>query len=169
MNLLFRLLFILLFSGYRKPVSVMGPCRTPFRCWPTDLDVLKHMNNGKYFSLMDLARMDFMARAGLTKAVLKRGWYPVVVAETARFRKSIELFDRFEIHTRVIGWDEKAILIQQTFFKGDTVMCEAVVRGRFLKKSGGSVGIDELLEGLNIRDEMPEMEPWIKEWNQQQQ
>ena len=39
-------------------MSVLGLCLTPFRCWFTDLDVLRHMNNGKYFSIMDLARVD---------------------------------------------------------------------------------------------------------------
>jgi hypothetical protein len=67
MNLIFRLIFTLLLSKARGPVSVLGPCLTPFRCWFTDLDILRHMNNGKYFSIMDLARVDLMIRAGLYK------------------------------------------------------------------------------------------------------
>lgn len=169
MNLYFRLLFILLFSRYRESVLSLGPCRTTFRCWPTDLDILRHMNNGKYFSLMDLARVDLMERAGLSKKMSERGWYPVVVAETAIFKKSLKLFNRFEIETKIIGWDKKAVLIKHTFFQKEKIMCEAVVRGRFLRKSGGSVNVDELLEAFDITSDEPRIEPWISDWNQNQQ
>ena len=169
MNLYFRLFCILIVSRYRKKVEPFGPCRTPFRCWFTDLDILRHMNNGKYFSLMDLARIDLMKRAGLTSKLAQKGWYPVVVAETACFKKSIKLFDRFEVETKVVGWDEKAILIHQVFFRGGEIMCEAVVRGRFLRKAGGSVSVSDLLDELSIEDKKPEVESWIEEWNRGQQ
>lgn len=168
MNLLFRLLLVTLFSRFRKPVGVLGPCVTPFRCLPTDLDVLRHMNNGLYFSLMDLARVDLMTRAGLLKKISSAGWYPVVVAETMRFRKSIEPFESFVIETRVLGWDEKAFLLGQRFMKGDVVKAEAVVRARFLKKSGGSVAPEEILRLAEVSGESPALEAWVREWNRQQ-
>ena len=117
MNLFFRLLWTLLAARFRSPVSLMGPCTTPFRCLPTDLDVLRHMNNGVYLSLMDLARVDLINRAGLAKKITAQNWYPVVVAETIRFRKSLELFDVFTIETKIVGWDEKAFLLEQKFFR----------------------------------------------------
>ena len=168
MNLYFRLLFTLLAGRLRSSTTTMGPCQTPFRCWFSDLDVLRHMNNGKYFSLMDLARVDHMTRSGLTKEFSRRGWFPVVVAETIRFHKSIKLFERFCIESEVIGWDEKAILMQQTFLKGGEVCSQAIVRARFLKTSGGSVTIDELLIATKITHSSPKLEPWVEQWNSQQ-
>ncbi len=168
MNLIFRLIWTFLVSRFRSRVSVLGPCQTPFRCLPTDLDVLRHMNNGKYLSLMDLARVDLMSRAGLAQPISKKGWYPVVVAETIRFRKSLELFDAFVIDTSVIGWDEKAFLLEQKFLRKKTCIAEAVVRARFLKKSGGSVMPQEILALIDYKEPSPHLPAWVKEWNSQQ-
>jgi YbgC/YbaW family acyl-CoA thioester hydrolase len=168
MNLFFRLFWTLFVSRFRSPVSIMGPCSTPFRCLPTDLDVLRHMNNGVYLSLMDLARVDLMNRAGLAKKVAAKNWYPVVVAETIRFKKSLQLFDAFRIETRIVGWDEKAFLLEQKFFRKSVCMAEAVVRARFLKKSGGSVSPQEFFTAMKITPPAVETPPWVSEWNQNQ-
>lgn len=168
MNLIFRLFWTMLAARFRSPVSILGPCHTPFRCLPTDLDVLRHMNNGKYFSLMDLARVDLMNRANLAKKISSKGWYPVVVAETIRFRKSLELFDAFEIETSVIGWDEKAFLLEQKFMRKKTCIAEAIVRARFLKKTGGSVSPEEILHLINYQKSSPHLPAWVKDWNHQQ-
>lgn len=63
--------------------------RSRFRVWPTDLDVLRHMNNGKYLSLMDVARFDLMQRTGTWRVFQEEGWYPVVVNQTISYRKSL--------------------------------------------------------------------------------
>ena len=117
---------------------------------------------------MDLARVDLMNRAGLAKQVAAHNWYPVVVAETIRFRKSLELFDAFTIETRIVGWDEKAFLLEQKFFRRGVCMAEAVVRARFLKKAGGSVSTEDFLKLTQIKQTTPELPQWIKEWNQNQ-
>lgn len=143
----------------------MGPCLTPFRCVPTDLDVLQHMNNGQYLSIMDLARVDLMIRAGIASKISDLGYYPVVVAETIRFRKSIQLFNRFYIETKVIGWDEKAFILQQTFILKNQPIADAVVRARFLKKSGGSVLPAEILKLAGVSMDSPQLPGWINDWN----
>jgi len=87
-----RLLILLMVSPFRKSVLPTGPCVTPFHVWPNDLDVFMHMNNGAYLTIMDLARTDMMMRSGLVKKAAKRRWYPVVAAETIRFKRSLKLF-----------------------------------------------------------------------------
>ena len=144
-NLLLRLLWLAVAGGLRRAVAVLGPCRTPFRVWPTDLDVLRHVNNGVYFSIMDVARVDLMRRAGLWKPILARGWYPVAVAEMIQFRRSLTLFQSFEIVTRVLAWDERAFLIEQRFERARETVALAYVRARFLAKGGGRVAPADLL------------------------
>jgi acyl-CoA thioesterase FadM len=144
-NLLLRLLWLAVAGGLRRAVPVLGPCRTPFRVWPTDLDVLRHVNNGVYFSIMDVARVDLMRRAGLWKPILARGWYPVAVAETIQFRRALTLFQRFDIVTRVLAWDDKAFLIEQRFERAGATVAVAYVRARFLARSGDRVAPTDLL------------------------
>jgi len=168
MNLFLRLIWISLFSKFRSKCSVLGPCHTPFICIPSDLDVLRHMNNGRYFSILDLARVDLMIRAGLADRISKNGWYPVVVAETIRFNKSIKTFERFNVETTVLGWDEKAFILQQRFMKNENYVADAVIRARFLKKSGGSVAPSLILELAGVSQESPKLPDWVHSWNQQQ-
>ena len=165
MNLFFRLLWQALAARHRAPVPVLGPCRTPFRVLPTDLDVLRHVNNGVYLSLMDVARVDLMQRAGLAGPLRARGWYPVVVAESIQFRRSLGLFQRFEIETRVLGWDEKAFVVEQTFFRGDEAIAVALVRARFLARGGGSVAPDTIVRLVNPDTPQPQMSPAVAQWN----
>jgi acyl-CoA thioesterase FadM len=167
-NLFFRLFWLTLFSRFRTTVPVLGPCLTPFRCLPTDLDVLRHMNNGRYFSIMDLARVDLLIRSKIAAQISRNGWYPVVVAETIRFRKSLKLFARFQVETTVVGWDERAFILQQKFWTGDTCMAAAVVRARVLKKTGGSVLPSEVLALAGVTAESNALSGWIRDWNQQQ-
>ena len=44
-----------------------------------------------------------LVRSGIWSIVNKRGWYPVVVAETISFRKSLTLWQRFDVESRVLG------------------------------------------------------------------
>ena len=168
MNLFLRLIWLAIAGRFRRRVGVLGPSHTPFRVLPTDLDVLRHMNNGVYFSLMDLARVDLLTRAGLSKRIASRGWYPVVVAETIQFRRSLKLFDSFSIETRVLGWDEKAFVLEQRFLRGTEAVAAALVRARFLSREGGTVTPAEV---LTVRDEVPDPGPmpeYAAQWNASQ-
>jgi acyl-CoA thioesterase FadM len=135
---------------------------------PTDLDILRHMNNGVYFSILDLARIDLMQRSGVAKQIAERGWYPVVVSETIQFRKSLQLFDRFVVETVILGWDDKAFLLEQTFIRKNEAVASAIIRARFLKRSGGSVLPTELLALTGVATDSPELPEWVARWNADQ-
>lgn len=168
MNLLFRLFWTWLAQRWRAPVAPLGPCETPFRVLPTDLDVLMHVNNGVYLSMMDVARVDLMYRAGLMGKLSAKRWYPVVVAETIQFRKSLQLMDRFTITTTVVGWDEKAMLLQQHFIRRGEVIASAVVRSRFLVRGGGAVDPAELAALAGVSGASPTLSEAVARWNADQ-
>jgi acyl-CoA thioesterase FadM len=128
------------------------------------------VNNGVYLSMLDVARVDLMLRSGMAAALRKHKIYPVVAAETIRFRRSLQLFQAFEVETSVLGWDEKAIIIQHHFLRRGELVADAVVRARFLRRQGGPVGSRELLELLDVparTGPSPELPPWVDAWNRQ--
>jgi len=168
MNRLLRLLWLMWRSPRRSKVSAFGPCLTPFRVWFTDLDPLMHMNNGIYLCIMDLARLDLMIRSGLWRILNAEQWYPVVAAETIQFRRSLNLFQRFSISTRVLGWDEKAIVIEQRFMRGEEVVAHALVRARLLRRSGGNVAPRELALAAGLDPDSPPLEGHAARWNAEQ-
>jgi len=91
------------------------------------------MNNGKYGSLQDLGRYDLMLRSGTWKRLRKLRWYPVVVAETMTFRKSLSPWQKFEIETQLAGWDKDGFLVDQRFTVAGEIYYQSWVRVRFLK------------------------------------
>ena len=166
MNLFLRLLWLSLTARWRPACAVLGPCITPFRVCPSDLDVLRHVNNGVYLSLCDLARLDQMRRSGLWPKLRSRGLYPVIAAETILFRKSLRLGERFRIQTRVLGWDERVFFIEHRFWRHrDELICAAIVSARFLRSTGGGVPPAEIVTLAGLDPASPALPEWVARWS----
>lgn len=171
MNLWFRLLRLLVihrWPGGPEPCPVLGPCRTRFRVGPTDLDLFGHVNNGKYFSLLDLGRIDLLARSGLLAELRQRGWYPVVTAETMQFYRPLRWLQPFVIETTILGWDKRSFIVRQTVLRpieeGDEqIITDAIVRGMILKPSGRAESA-EVLRLVGHTDDPPPLPAWVAEW-----
>jgi acyl-CoA thioesterase FadM len=113
MNLWLRLLHLVLTSIRRPRLDPrFDVSRLRFRVWPHDLDLSLHMNNGRYWTLMDLGRTDLMIRAGLWRAILRHGWTPVISAGKIRFRRELRLFQRFRLETRIVAWSDADVVIE---------------------------------------------------------
>ena len=165
MNLFFRLFLILIKSPFKKKVDFLETCETKFIALPSDLDLNFHMNNGIYFSLMDLGRLDFVFRSGFLKKLFKKGMYPLVASQMIRYNKSINLFARFKIRTSTIGWDDKFFYLKQEFiFQTDQTIAVAVVKARFKSKKTGGVKPSDFAIMCNIDPISPTMPNWIEEW-----
>lgn len=82
---------------------------------PHDLDFLLHMNNSRYLREADFARLSCFTRSGLFGAIHGLGAGMVMAACTVRYRRSLRLFQAFEIRTRLICWDDKAFYVEQRF------------------------------------------------------
>jgi acyl-CoA thioesterase FadM len=113
MNLWLRLLHLILSSYWRPRINPVGEVsRLRFRVWPHDLDLSMHLNNGRYWTLMDLGRTDLMIRSGLWRTILKNRWLPVVSAGKIRFRRELRLFRPFVLETRIVAWTDTSIIIE---------------------------------------------------------
>ena len=133
------------------------------RVWPNDLDFNLHMNNGRYLTLMDLGRIDLMVRSGSLKVFRRRRWMPVVAAQTITFRRSLKLFQRFDLHTRVVCWDDDFVYMEQTFTVGGRIAALALVRAA-LVEAGRRLSSAEVLEAVGIHRRSPVMPSGIKSW-----
>jgi acyl-CoA thioesterase FadM len=136
MHLLLRTLMLLVTSRRRPPLSLWGTSSLKLRVLPTDIDIALHVNNGMYFSLMDLGRFDLMVRAGMWDRMRARGWSPVVNLETITFRRSLTLWQAYTIETKIIGFDEKAIFFEQRMVAGGEIYARAYLATRLVSKSG---------------------------------
>ncbi|MFO7688955.1 MAG: thioesterase family protein [Cryobacterium sp.] len=170
MHMFFRTLLHVLLSRFGPRLGHFDVARTKFITLPTDQDILRHMNNGVYLSIMDIARFDMLHRTGVWALFRARGWYPVVVAETISFRKSLTLGQRFTVESRILGFDDKAVYVEQRFVRPDAagkpeIYAQGFIRGRFLKRTGGIVSITELLAALDVAPDQVTVPPWLLEWS----
>jgi YbgC/YbaW family acyl-CoA thioester hydrolase len=164
-NLLFRLLKTLfLWMVFPRRLGILGESVVRYRVWPNDLDTNLHVNNGRYLTLMDLGRLDLLLRNGAVRHVLARKWYPVLASCHIRFRRPLNLFQRFEIRTRIVTWDEKWIYMEQRMLRNGGLVVHAYLKGVFVARAGGSVPITRLLELMGIAQAAPAMPPAMAAW-----
>ena len=169
MNLWLRLLLVVL-AALRGPRihPVAEASRLSLMVLPNDLDVSLHMNNGRYWTLMDLGRTDLMIRSGLLSAIRRHGWAPIVSAGKIRFRRELRLWRRFRLETRIVAWSEAWVVIEHRFVTrgrdgGEILSAVALVRaGLYDRRAKAFVPVARLLAEVGIPETAaPAMTPEV--------
>lgn len=169
MNLWLRLLWLVASARFRGALAVpFDVSRVPFRVWFHDLDTSLHMNNGRYWTLMDLGRTDLMLRGGLWRAVVKHGWTPVISAGKIRFRRELRFFKPFTLETRVLCWAETWLVMEHRLVskgaKGqDITNAVALVRaGLYDRNAREFVAIQRMMDEMRVTATSPEPSPEVQ-------
>ncbi|QCB93391.1 acyl-CoA thioesterase [Cellulomonas shaoxiangyii] len=139
-------------SRPRRPVpgrAVLDPSVTRLRVRASDLDLYRHVNNGVYLQMMDVARTHYLADLGAFGLLTERGWYPVVAASTVTYRRSLTWRQQFTITTRVLGWDPRVVYLEQVFARGEQHVARGWVAGRFLSRRGDRVPAPDVVALLD--------------------
>ena len=158
MNLILRMIRVVLVACFRRRIDLLDESRVRFIVWPNDLDLNIHMNNGRYLSIMDLGRFDLIVRSGLFRTILKNRWSPVAGAVAIRYRASLKPFQRYELISRLVCWDDKWTYIEQRFERRGRVIAVAYVKALFRDK-GGSLPSKALLDAIGLSRPSPAMPP----------
>jgi acyl-CoA thioesterase FadM len=163
MNLYLRL-FLLLFKLIRLPrKGVFEESRVTFRVLPTDCDVNLHMNNGRYLSFMDLGRVHLVTQMGLLRIIIRKRWRAALGAAEINFIRAIAPFQKFDLITRLVTWDDKWAYMEQRF-EADGVLCaHAFVKGLFLD-GRGRVESATVVAELGLTDAPPPMPRELEIW-----
>lgn len=137
------------------------------RVRPGDLDIYLHVNNGVYLQMMDVARSNYIADLGGFPLLKAQGWYPVVVASSMTYKRSLTLGQRFTITTRLVGWDERVVYLEQIFTRPDDHVCaRGLVAGRFLVRGdrAGRVPAPEVIALLGYDGPAPALPADVAQW-----
>ena len=133
------------------------------RCWPWDLDLWMELNNGRTLTLFDLGRIPLAVRAGLTDVLRAKKWGMTVAGTSVRYRRRIRLFDKIEMHSRLVGWDDKFFYVDQTMWKGADCTTQGFFRMAVTEKSG-IVAPDRVVAAMGYTDAPPKIPEPIKNW-----
>ncbi|GIG19781.1 hypothetical protein Cch01nite_05050 [Cellulomonas chitinilytica] len=140
--------------------GLLDPSVTRLRVHLGDLDLYRHVNNGVYLQMMDVGRSNLLADLGAYGLLADRGWFPVVAASTIKYRRSLTFGQRFDLTSRVLGWDARVVYLEQTFTLRGEHVARGVVAGRFLGRDGERVAATDVVTllagGEATSPELPE-------------
>lgn len=164
MNLWFRLFLMLLRRPWRKPIAAFDTTVVRLRVWPLDLDFNRHVTNGRYFTLADVGRMDYVLRSGAFRVALRHKALPIVGDVWGKFRRELKLFEAFEVHSRLLGWDDKWSFMEHRFVKDRRVVGVVIMRG-LLRGPRGNVSPSEFAAELRLPEQSPPLPGWLRDWS----
>ncbi len=154
----------LLLNEHRKPP--LGRFDThvlPMTCWPVDIDMFLEMNNGRILTLYDLGRFGLSVRVGLMDVLKRERWGLVVAGSTVRYRSRITPFQRFELRTRFLGWDDRFFYLEQAMWRGETCCNHALLRTG-VTKGGRLAPVEDVANAMNVADASPALPDWVQAW-----
>ncbi|MGB3627091.1 MAG: thioesterase family protein [Henriciella sp.] len=157
MNLFFRLLFVFLRAHFsKKDTDPFDETEIRSRVMLTDQDMFAHMTNSRYFSFSDLATTNFIIRTNFWSRLRKRGWVPVVTAESVTFVKSLRAHQAFSVKTKLVGWDEKYICLEHDFIHKGQKTARVRIVARFASRTKGErVMMSDVVNLLGVDRQSP--------------
>ncbi|MBD3665564.1 acyl-CoA thioesterase [Sulfitobacter aestuariivivens] len=134
-------------------------------CWPHDLDFWMELNNGRALSLYDIGRTALAQRVGLIDAIRRERWGLTMAGSCTRFRRRIHGFERFEMRSRMVCWDDKFTYIEQSMWKRNGECASHVMYRAAVTDKDGLVRPDRVLKALGKEGSTsPAMPEWVKTW-----
>ncbi len=152
-------------APFKKKVGLLDDTVCKFRVGPQDIDPYMHRNNGRYLTIMDIGRMELLARNGVWQACRQAGCKPMMVASTMRFKRPLSTFQGFIQRSRVIVWDETRLYIDQTFERQGALMTRCLAAMVVLDTAKGRrVPIAGIAAALGHDGPSPELPPEVLFW-----
>lgn len=133
------------------------------RCWPQDIDIYMEMNNGRVLTLLDLGRTILANRVGLIDILRNEGWGLTMAGVSVRYRKRITTFQKFEMRSRALGWDDRFFYLDQSMWQGDTCCNQALYRSAVTDHSG-IVAPSRVFEKIAHAGISPPLPDWVENW-----
>ncbi|XP_068702368.1 protein THEM6-like [Montipora foliosa] len=142
----------------RKPNHYfLDRCDTNFVVLPSDVDLNLHMNNARYLRECDFGRINFWITSGMMNVMRKNKCCVTIAASSVRYRRSLELFQKVVLTTRVLAWDETAFYLEQRFsdFGGFVyavvITKNTLVQGSKAERRNSPSELVQLLTGWNVQ------------------
>jgi acyl-CoA thioesterase FadM len=134
------------------------------RCWPWDIDMWMELNNGRTLTLFDLGRIPLAARTGLVAALRANGWGLTMAGVSVRYRRRIRTFERFEMRSRALCWDDRFVYIEQAMFKADGECANHVLYRSAVTGRDGIVPPAQVMQAMGNDMPSPPVPDWVAAW-----
>jgi acyl-CoA thioesterase FadM len=153
-----RILIIIIRARFRKIINPDEETSLNFRVWITDVD-LSVMNNAAIMAITEMGRIDLIIRTGFLKYARGNGLYLPLASISAQFIRPLKRFQRFQLKTQLIYWDEKWIYISHRIARKGRTIAVALAKST-VKKGKERISFESIIQELNWglkTKERPEM------------
>lgn len=133
-------------------------------CLPWDLDLWLELNNGRTLTIYDLGRIPLAVRTGLIDVLKRERWGLTVAGSVVRYRRRVRMFDRIEMHSRLLGWDDRFIYIDQSMWAKNGDCASQAVYRTALTDAKGIVPTARSAPALGAPDTSPALPDWVQQW-----
>lgn len=148
----------------KSPLPLFGVHVSRHLCLPWDLDPWMELNNGRTLTLYDLGRVPFSGRIGMEAALRANRWGMAVAGAAVRYRRRVHAFQRFEMRTRLLGWDARFLYIDQAMWRGGEAVNHAVLRVAATDR-GGILAPARLMAAMGHEGASPDLPGWVQGWS----
>uniref|UniRef100_A0A6G5AFI1 Protein THEM6 n=1 Tax=Rhipicephalus microplus TaxID=6941 RepID=A0A6G5AFI1_RHIMP len=135
----------LLWRHTKRPF--LEPDVTTGMCSLSDLDHMIHMNNVKYLRAFEFGRAAFGTKNGLWRNARVLKAHLLISAQVVRYRRPVTLFQAFEIHSKVVYWEDRDIFIEQQMITVNDNFVRAVCLVKMTLVDGT---LNDLLTSLDV-------------------
>ena len=149
----------------RKPkIGFLETTSTKIWIGPLDIDPWMELNNGRTLTLYDLGRIPHFQQTGTTKPILKAGMYLTVAGVSVRYRGRIRPFTTAQMQTRVLGWDNRFVYVEQSLWQNGECANQMLLRQAIVKPGHGIVDPKEVASIVDVDPRSPDLPDWVKNW-----
>lgn len=159
-----RLIKEMLIARRQPPIGLTDMHVTQHMVWPWDLDGFLELNNGRALTLYDLGRLGMGARVGLIEVLKREKWGLTMAGSSVRYRRRLHAFERFEMRSRAVCWDDKFTYIEQSMWKANGECASHVLYRSAVTDKNGIVTPDRVLAALGEDVTSPPVPDWIAAW-----
>ncbi len=163
MSLYFRFFWLIFLAKRRASLSPIDASLIELRVLPNDLDLNRHVNNGRYGTFMDLGRMDLIVRTGLLKLMREQNWFPVVADIHLRFLRPLKLWQRFQLETQLLGWDDRWFYFQQRFIREGKICTVGLIKVQ-VRHGRKRVETERVLGKIDYGNSSPKIPQSVQQW-----
>ena len=142
-----RILCILIGARFRKKIGPDEEISLNFRVRIADVD-LSIMNNTAMLAITEFGRWDYAVRTGFLKYAWKNKLYLPLASISAQFRKPLKRFQKFQLRTQLIYWDEKWIYVSHRIVRKQKTIAVALAKVTF-KKGRERIPFEKVISDFN--------------------
>ena len=137
--------------------------RMEFRVGLLDIDLNLQLNTGKYVKIMDRCRLEHAVVTGLLHRAIEARTSTVVANTEIAYIRELRPYQRFQVHTRLLGWDDKYSYYDQRFESQRKLHTHALHRLAHMY-GGKTISPQAFQEMTCLNLSSPPLPEYVRDW-----